>query len=177
MMLRVRSRLRFFALLLPLCGLPGCIKSEAPLVEASKAVFPFTSLKLEDSDGQKITVKRDGDVYLYSEEVAPLAVPHKPTPVLLYPVEDNLYVAQAVNEAGGVEYVFAKRNGETIVFLSLCEGIDPDILKNLNIERHGADGQPFVECDVKDLKSLVALGQLSNIWTKDTVTVKILSIE
>ncbi len=156
--------------------LTGCFQSDAPLIQPSQAVYPFKTISFQDQDGQKAALKREGDVYLYSEDAAPTATPHKPTPVLLYDLGEHSYLAQA-EENGKAEYIFAKRDGDKVTFASLCKDVDPATLKALGIEKVGDEQNIFAECTVKDLNALVDLGKMPATWTKPTSTVQILSIE
>jgi hypothetical protein len=157
-------------------GIGGCYKSDAPFIAPSQAVYPFTTLRFADQDGQKSIIRREGDHYLYAEEPDKPEVQPNTTSLLLYAIEDNFYLVQADDE-GAQLYMFAKRDGDKITFASLCEAADPAVLKQLGIERPKEDEILPAECKVEDLTALIAIGRSPASWTKSTTTVTILSME
>lgn len=63
MNLRIAAVLTALAVLLS-----GCFTSVTPLIDASNAAFPFTTLTIRDEGGTEATLARDGDHYIFTGE-------------------------------------------------------------------------------------------------------------
>ncbi len=176
-MARPGGTFRHFACLALVLALAGCFKSAAPLIDVAHAKYPFKTMSFKDEEGQVAVLKRQGDVYHLIEERSPLAVPHVPTPLLLYEIAENSYIMQEASESGEATYIFVRRDGDKAIVRPVCRGIGPGILQTLNIESR-EEGQSFVfDCYVKDLNALIGLAQFPTIWSDETKTLQILSIE
>lgn len=154
-------------------GLAGCFKSEAPLIDKSSAVYPFDTAEIKVGDEPPQIIKRDGDVYRFVEEGKPAE-----GSLLFHKIADDLYVVQDSPKDSQTTYLFAKRTDEnTVVVQSDCRNIDPDTLKLLKIEHDEKRDTLLFSCHFADLKTLIDLGQTSALWSGETTTIQILSIE
>jgi hypothetical protein len=160
--------------LLPLilvASLTGCFRSEAPLVDAANAKFPFVTLTLKNEDGQISQVKRDGDVYRFIEDGK-----QDGAGLLIQQLGADLYLVQLAAPTGNTEYLFARKQDSDLIIRTDCKGIDADMLRGKGIEIVES-GEAIYECNFKTLQSLVELGTSPDIWANSTTTLKIVSIE
>jgi hypothetical protein len=160
--------------LLPLIlmlSLTGCFRSEALLMDAANAKFPFVTLTLKNEDGQTSLVKRDGDVYRFIEDGK-----QDDAALLIQELGANLYLVQLATPARNMEYLFARKQDGDLIVRSDCKGLDPDMLRGKGIEILES-GAAIYECNFKTLQSLVDLGTSPDIWANSTTTLKIVSIE
>lgn len=153
-------------------GLAGCFKSASALIDKADAKYPFTTITLKADDDQLQVIKRDGDVYRLIEDGK-----EREEPLLLYEIAENLYIIQETPKDGEATYLFAKKNGQQIVFQNDCRGIDADTLKRLKIETRDESKGVFFTCHAADLYALIALGQSPDLWSSETKTLQIVSIE
>ena len=178
-MMRAAARfvIRFLAMTPLLLGLAGCFKSAAPLVGEAEAVFPFQTLTIKTPEGETGILKRQDNAYVYSEPDASSPDKEKQQVVRLYQVEEDLYIAQELEEGGEATYILAKKNGDTIVTRSDCQGLDAATLKNAGIIPPKPDAGLFYECVTNNLNSLIALAKSPAVWADHTTTLQIVSIE
>lgn len=156
-------------------ALAGCFKSAAPLIDAAHAKYPFTTLSLKDEDGQTVALKRDGDVYRFVESGTPAT--QAPSAYLLHEIGDNTYVVQEASDGGEATYIFAKREGDSVIIRPVCRGLAPEILAELNVEGREEMQSYVFDCYVKDLDVLNRLGRSPAIWSDATKTLQVISIE
>lgn len=159
-----------FSLILVL-SLTGCFRSEAPLLDAANAKFPFVTLTLKNEDGQISQVKRDGDVYRFIEDGK-----QDDTQLLMKELGPSLYLVQLAATGQNSEYLFARKQDGDLIVRSDCKGLDPEMLRAKGIEIHET-GAAIYECHFKTLQSLVDLGTSPDIWANSTTTLKIVSID
>lgn len=172
---RFRGIVRHVLTLAMVLALAGCFKSAAPLIDAAHAKYPFTSISLKDEEGQTVALKRDGAVYRLIEEAHTSSQP--PSAYLLHEIAENAFIVQESSDGGEATYIFAKREGDTIIIRPVCRGLAPETLQALNVEgREEAQSYVF-DCYVKDLSVLVRLGNSPAIWSDATKTLKITAIE
>ncbi len=167
----LRGALRHFLLVPLILGLAGCFKSTAPLIDKSHASYPFQAITLE-IDNEVEIVKREGDVYRRIENNKP-----RGEPLLIYEIEDGLYIVQEGDQGGEATYLFAKRQDDKVVVRSDCRGMDADVLASLNVQARKDDKTVFFECRIKDLDALIGLGKSPAIWSGETQTLQIVSME
>ncbi|WP_125461722.1 MULTISPECIES: hypothetical protein [Rhodomicrobium] len=156
-------------------ALAGCFKSAAPLIDTAHAKYPFTAISLKDDEGQIVALKREGDIYRFIEQGQP--PPQVPSAYLLHEIGENAYVIQEASDSGEATYIFAKRDGDSVIIRPVCRGLAPDLLQKLKVEAR-EEAQSYVfDCYVKDLDGLVGMGTSPTIWSDATKTLKIISIE
>jgi hypothetical protein len=162
--------LKVLAPLLLVLSLSGCFKSSTPLLDASNAQYPFTTLTLKNEDGQTSIVKRDGDVYRFIDDGK-----QDVTALLIHELGPDLYLVQVAPPTGEADYLFAKKLNGDLVVRSDCQGLDPAMLrgKGVEIEESGA----IYECHFKDLNTLIELGKAPGLWESSTTTLNVISIE
>jgi hypothetical protein len=171
-MARLRGALRQFVIFTLVLGLPGCFKSSAALIDKAHAQYPFKTITLKTEDNELQTVKRDGDVYRLIEDGE-----ERGAPVLIHALAENLYIVQESPEEGETTYLFAKRDGDKIVFQNDCRGVGADTLKRLKVETRDDSQALFFSCQISELDALIGLGQSPDIWSGGTKTLQIVSIE
>jgi hypothetical protein len=163
--------LRYCAPLVLVLGLTGCFRSEAPLMDAANAEFPFVSMTLKNEDGQLSQVKRDGDVYRFIEDGK-----QDGAGLQIKQLGPDLYLVQLSAPTRNTEYLFARKQEGDLIIRSDCKGLDPDVLRTKGIEIVES-GAAIYECNFKTLQSLVDIGTSPDIWANSTTTLKIVSIE
>ena len=163
--------LKYLLPLIIVLSLTGCFRSEAPLLDAANAKFPFVSMTLRNEDGQISVVKRDGDSYRFIEDGKPDAAA-----LMMQELGPDLYLVQVASPTHSSEYLFARKQDGDLIVRSDCKGLDPDMLRGKGIEIQET-GTSIYECNFKTLQSLVDLGTSPGIWANSTTTLKIVSIE
>ena len=82
-------------------GLTGCFKSEQPLISASDADFPFTTITYADDSGSEITLEKSGHAYVSTED-------RDETALRLKAIDGSTYIGQIFPENdGGDGYLYA----------------------------------------------------------------------
>lgn len=168
---RLRCAFRPIALLALVLGLTGCFKSEAPLIDKASAKFPFQTISLT-IDGDTEVLTRDGDVYRRTENDKP-----SEATLLIHEIAENLFIVQESQPDSEATYLFAKKQGDTVVVRADCQGIGAETLERLNIVTPKADKPLFFDCKIKDLDALIGLGQSPDLWSGETKTLQIVSME
>jgi hypothetical protein len=174
---------RLLILAIPLFGLAGCIKSDAPLIDESKAQYPFRSMSVKDDNGQVLSIKRDGNVYRLLEEPGELSQGADKSEAsglayLVHDIGNQQYLVQETGDGQKANFGFAKRNGDKLVVRWTCEGLAADVLRKAGVQtvKPGPESDE-PDCRVKDLAALVTLSKSPGIWSKGTTTLEILAIE
>jgi hypothetical protein len=174
---------RYLAFLGCVLALGGCIRSSEPLIDASGAHYPFKSMSLKDDNGQVLSIRRDGKVYRLLEE------PGEPSPdarenkgsglaYLFREIDKQHYLVQETGSGKTVNYGIAKREGDKLMVRSSCAGLSPDTLRAAGIQTAKPEpmsGEP--DCHASSLAELIVLSKSPGIWSKETTTLQILSIE
>ncbi|HKJ62253.1 MAG TPA: hypothetical protein VKA94_09715 [Hyphomicrobiales bacterium] len=159
-------------LTLVLC-LGGCFKSSTALIDQSNASYPFKTAELKTDDEPATQIlKREGNVYHLIEDGE-----QRDAILLFYKIADTLYIVQDSPKNGEATYLFAKRDNDKIVVQTDCLNIDKGTLERLKIEHDENRKGVFFTCHVTDLKSLIELGQSPTLWSGETTTIQIISIE
>jgi hypothetical protein len=153
-------------------GLSGCFKSAAPLIDKSTAVYPFETAEIKIGDEPSQILKREGDFYQFIEDGEAGG-----GSLLFYEIAENLYLVQDSRKDSETTYLFAKRENDKIVAQSDCRNIDSATLERLKIEHDDNRERAFFSCHVTDLKPLIGLGQSPALWSGETTTIQIISIE
>jgi hypothetical protein len=152
-------------------GLAGCFKSEAPLIDKASAKYPFQTITLT-IDGETEVLTRDGDDYRRTENDKP-----SEATLLIHEIAENLFIVQESQPDGEATYLFAKKQADKVVIRSDCEGIGAETLERLNIQTPKPGKPLFFECKIKDLDALIGLGQSPELWSGETKTLQIVSME
>jgi hypothetical protein len=168
---RLRCAFRPAALLALVLGLAGCFKSEAPLIDKASAKFPFQTISLT-IDGETEVLTRDGDVYRRTENDKP-----SEATLLIHEIAENLFIVQESQPEGEATYLFARKQDDKVIVRSDCKGLGADMLARLNIEAPKTEKTIFLSCKIKDLEALIGLGQSPDLWSGETHTLQIVSME
>jgi hypothetical protein len=160
------------AVLTLVLGLSGCFKSTTPLFDKSSASYPFETAEIKIGDEPSQIVKREGGFYRLIENGEAGG-----GSLLFHEIAENLYLVQDSRKDSETTYLFAKRENDKIVTQSDCRNIDSATLERLKIEHDDNRERAFFSCHVTDLKSLIDLGQSPTLWSGETTTIQIISIE
>jgi hypothetical protein len=80
--------------------LAGCFVSETPLIAPGDAAFPYQEIAFTQSDGEDVTLVREGDDYAMSTSEGKVLLRFQP-------IRDNYYVAQMGSDDPSEGWLFA----------------------------------------------------------------------